>query len=64
VHEKLNYVKTAFHHTASKQLKIFFETTRLIQSPHKKEHRIHQIDSARLRSLGCLARTCLWKRRK
>jgi len=35
-----NYVKTAFHHTASKQLKISFDTKRPISSAHKNVHRI------------------------
>ena len=35
--------KTALHHTAPKQLKIFFKTTRPISLPHKNGHRIRQI---------------------
>jgi len=35
--------KTALHHTAPKQLKIFFETTRPISLAHKNGHRIRPI---------------------
>jgi len=35
--------KTALHHTAPKQDKIFLETTRPISLAHKNGHRIHQI---------------------
>jgi len=35
--------KTALHHTAPKQLKIFFETTRPISVTHKNGHGICQI---------------------
>jgi len=52
--------KTALHHTAPKQLKIFFETTRPISVAHKNGHRIRQICIRyRLLSLGYFARTCL-----
>ena len=51
--------KTALHHTAPKQLKIFFETTCPISLAHKMDTAFARFESARLLSLGYLARTCL-----
>ena len=44
--------KTALHHTAPKQLKIFFETTRPISLAHKSGHRIRQIWICKITQLG------------
>ena len=37
------FLQEALHHTAPKQLKIFFQTTRPITLAHKNGHRIRQI---------------------
>jgi len=47
------------HHTTPKQLKILFETTRPISLAHKNGHAFARFESARLLSLGYLARSCL-----
>jgi len=59
---KSNYVKTSFHHTASKQLKIFFDPTRPISSAHRNEHHIQQIWIHYITQFGIIAITFLRKK--